>query len=371
MWSNVRRLRPLAPLEPSTVISRALHERLPERLRGSGTLFLWLREGCIARVVRNLRKHGRRYFLADSCARVPLADADVQGCIADLVEALPPADAETTKALFVLGTAAPKLADFSRMTTLHALDVLARSGWLLDQLAEGRFTSYFHPIVHARDTRRVFAHEALLRGVERDGSLVAPQPILDLAREAGMLLEVDFAACRSAIREAARHGPEMSIFINFSPAAIRDPRANLKATLAAIEEAHLPHDRVVFEVVEADRFGDVEQLDRVLRGYREAGFRVALDDLGAGWSTLNLVHRVRPDFIKLDRELIRGVHLDPVKGLIASKLLEIGRGMGIRTIVEGVEEEAELSWVRDHGADFVQGFLFGRPSRLPAPTARS
>ncbi len=85
-------------------------------------------------------------------------------------------------------------------------------------------------------------------------------------------------------------------------------------------------------------------------------------DLGAGWSTLNLVHRLRPDFIKLDRELIRDVHLDPVKGLIAKKLLEIGHGMGIGTIVEGIEEEEELNWVRDHGADFVQGFLLGHPS---------
>ena len=348
-----------------------MHQRLPEPFRGAGSLYLWLRQSSTIHVVRSLRKHHRRHTLADSCARVPLAQDDVQDCIADLIQALPPDEAEATKALFVMGNAPPKLADFARMTTLHALDVLARSGWLLDQLAEGRFTSFFHPIVHARDTSRVFAHEALLRGVERDGSLVAPQPILELAREAGMLLEVDFAACRSAIREAARQGPESALFINFSPAAIRDPTANLKATLAAIEEAGLPRDRVVFEVIEADRFGDTPLLEKVLHGYREAGFRVALDDLGAGWSTLNLVHRVRPDFIKLDRELIRGVHLDPVKSLIASKLLEIGRGMGIGTIVEGVEEEAELSWVRDHGADFVQGFLFGRPTRVPLPMGRS
>jgi EAL domain-containing protein (putative c-di-GMP-specific phosphodiesterase class I) len=62
------------------------------------------------------------------------------------------------------------------------------------------------------------------------------------------------------------------------------------------------------------------------------------------------------------RELIRGVHDDPVKALIARKLLEIGHGMGIGTIVEGIDVEAELSWVRENGADFVQGFLLGKPS---------
>jgi EAL domain-containing protein (putative c-di-GMP-specific phosphodiesterase class I) len=257
------------------------------------------------------------------------------------------------------------------MTTLRALDVLAQSGWLLDQIAEGRFTSWFHPIVRATDTTEVFAHEALLRGVERDGSFIAPQPILALAREADLLPEVDLAACSAAIREAARHGPDMSVFINFSPAAVRDPDATLRIVLEEIDRVELPRERVVFEVIEADRFGDSPLLERVLSGYRKAGFRVALDDLGAGWSTLNLVHRLRPDFIKLDRELIRGVHQDPVKALIADKLLEIGRGMGIGTIVEGIEEQDELEWMRSHGADYVQGYLLGKPSHLPVRVARS
>src|SRR5439155_19253017 len=153
----------------------------------------------------------------------------------------------------------------------------------------------------------------------------------------------------------ARHGPGMCVFINFSPAAIRDPEAHLNSTVMAIEEVDLPRERVVFEVTEADRYGDSPRLQQVLNAYRRAGFRVALDDLGAGWSTLNLVHRLRPDFIKLDRELIHGVHQDPVKGLIASHLLEIGRGMGIATIVEGIEVPEELAWVREYYADFVHG----------------
>jgi EAL domain-containing protein (putative c-di-GMP-specific phosphodiesterase class I) len=362
------RARQSTPSEPASSIARALNRRLPERIRGAGTLYLWVRRGRTAlRVARRLSATGREHEFIDACARIPLGEGAVQACTAELCSALSEAEAQDTRALFVPGDGIPQLPDFARMTSLHALDVLARSGWLLDQLAEGRFISFFHPIVHAEDIGRVFAHEALLRGVERDGSLVAPQPILTLAREAGLLSEVDSAACRSAIREAARHGPEMCVFINFSPAAIRDPEAHLNSTVQAIEESALPRERVVFEVTEADRYGDTPRLQQVLDAYRRAGFRVALDDLGAGWSTLNLVHRVRPDFIKLDRELIRGVHDDPVKALIARKLLEIGHGMGIGTIVEGIEVEAELSWVRENGAHFVQGFLLGKPS----PLARS
>lgn len=364
---NLSRIPPSAPIsEPTTTIARVLHERLPERICGPGTLYLWPREGkSTGRALRALQAAGRSHEQIASCVRIPLREREVQLCTAELTDALTAVDAKEMRALFMPGSEPPALPDFARMTTLHALDVLARSGWLLDQLAEGRFTSFFHPIVHAQDTSRVFAHEALLRGVERDGSLVLPQPILTLAREAGLLFEVDSAACRSAIRQAARHGRDMCVFINFSPAAIEDPDASLNATLAAIEESGLPRSRVVFEVVEADRLTDSPMLDHVLHAYRKAGFRVALDDLGAGWSTLNLVHRLRPDFIKLDRELIRGVHRDPVKGLIARKLLEIGRGMNIGTIVEGVEEEAELAYVREHGADYVQGYLLGKPAHEP------
>src|SRR5207248_215983 len=223
---------------PARSLARALHLRVPERIRGAGTLYLWLRPGrAAAKTVRALRDGRHAHELIEWCARIPLRESEVQICTAGLCDALSPEEAEQTRALFMPGEHPPALPDFARMTTLHALDVLARSGWLLDQMAEGRFTSLFHPIVHAHDTRRVFAHEALLRGVERDGSLVAPQPILALAREAGLLGEVDFAAVRSAIRETARHGPGTSVFINFTPAAVQDPDASLRSVLAAIEEA--------------------------------------------------------------------------------------------------------------------------------------
>ena len=313
--------------------------------------------------------HQFRHQLVDGCARIALGAGEVQQCAAELVAALTPIEARETRALFVSGDGEPALNDFPRVASLHDIDVLARSGSLLDQLAEGRITSHFHPIVHAQDTTRIFGHEALLRGVERDGSLVAPQPIFNLAREAGLLVQLDSAACRCAIQNAARYGPDMQVFINFSPAAVLDPEETLRATVAATDEAGLRRDRLIFEVTEADRLADPPLLAALLEAYRRAGFRVALDDLGAGWSTLNLLHLLRPDFIKLDRELMHGVQRDPVKGLIAGKLLEIGKGMGIQTIVEGIEEPEEMDWVRAHGADYAQGFLFGLPNERPLPPA--
>jgi len=339
------------------------------RATAAGILYLWFPDaGLRASGLRLLRAGRRKLELSAACVRVALGPGELDGCLLELGAGISPPDTRRTRALFLAGDQAPSLDDFGRMASLHELHVLAQTGWLIDQLEHGRITSHFHPIVHACDTSRIFAHEALLRGTGPDGGPLEPLVILRLAREAGLMAELDLAACRSAIREAALLDADGTVFINFSPGMMEDAEDCLRATVAAIDAAGLEHDRFVFEVIEADRIEDAAQLKRVLDSYRRDGFRVALDDLGAGWSTLTLVHRLRPDFIKLDRELIRAVHRDPVKDLIASKLLEIGRGLGIRTIVEGVEHRAELQWARARGADFVQGFLIARPA--PGPSRR-
>jgi EAL domain-containing protein (putative c-di-GMP-specific phosphodiesterase class I) len=350
-----RQARPTVPLEsPSS------------HAAGAGILYLWFPDpGLRASAVRVLREARRKVELSASCVRVPIREGKLDACLLELGAGIDPPAMRRSRALFVPGQQVPCLDDFGRIASLHELHVLAQTGWLLDQLEQGRITSHFHPIVHVGDTSRIFAHEALLRGNGPDGEPLEPLSILQLAREAGLMAELDLAACRSAIREAALLDANVTVFINFSPGMMEDAEGCLRATVAAIDAAGLEHDRFVFEVIEADRIEDAAHLKRVLDSYRRDGFRVALDDLGAGWSTLTLVHRLRPDFIKLDRELIRQVHRDPVKDLIASKLLEIGRGLGIRTIVEGVEHRAELQWARARGADFVQGFLIARPAPGP------
>jgi len=346
--------------------AKFIAERSLPRASEKGVLYLWFADPSLrSTAVRALRAARRNPELSVSCVRLPVPEGELDRCVLELGAELGAGDTRRTRALFVAGDDDPSLDEFGRITTLHDLHVFAQTGWLLDELEHGRITSHFHPIVHVGDISRVFAHEALLRGNGPDGEPLEPLSILQLAREAGLMEQLDLAACRSAIREAAQLDPSVTVFINFSPGMMEDADSCLRATVAAIDAAGLDHGRFVFEVIEADRIDDAAHLKRVLDSYRRDGFRVALDDLAAGWSTLTLVHRLRPDFIKLDRELIRQVHRDPVKDLIASKLLEIGHGLGIRTIVEGVEHRAELQWARARGADFVQGFLIARPAPGP------
>jgi EAL domain-containing protein (putative c-di-GMP-specific phosphodiesterase class I) len=262
----------------------------------------------------------------------------------------------------VPGAREPELADFPRVVSLRRFQAVSRSAWLLELLDGRRYTSHFQPIVAAADTSSVFGHEALLRGLDEEGRPVSPGEMFQAARDSDLMFQLDLAARQSAIREAVRLGLGARIFINFAPNAIYDPLYCLRSTVATVTESGVSPERIVFEVTESERVRDLGHLEGILAVYRKAGFQIALDDLGAGYSSLNLIHRLRPDLVKLDMDLIRDVDRDGYKAAIAETLLALARRLGIRTVAEGVETPGELDWLRDHGADYVQGYLIARPS---------
>ncbi|AEI65863.1 EAL domain-containing protein [Corallococcus macrosporus] len=343
-------------------------QTLPSSAEGAGRLFLWSPVGhAQGRLVSLLRetRHEVQVRAEAQCVAVWVPEAALSPLVSSLVAALSQEEARATRVLFVPGAAEPGLGDYPRVGSLQRLVTRTRAGWLVDLLAEQRLTTHFQPIVHARDTGRIFAHEALMRGLEPDGALVSPGRMMQTARDADLLFQLDLAARTTAIRQAVRHGLDTHLFVNFTPTAIYDASYCLRSTVEAIHAAGIEPRRVVFEIIETDQTADAEHLRAIVDFYRKAGFQVALDDLGAGFSSLNLIHRLRPDIIKLDMELVRDVHLDPYKGSIVEKLLEIARTLGIRTVAEGIETHEELHWVRAHGVDFVQGYLIAKPQSPP------
>jgi EAL domain-containing protein (putative c-di-GMP-specific phosphodiesterase class I) len=287
---------------------------------------------------------------------------DVGGAISEELSA---GELSDCKALLLEKGAEPGLRDLARMRSLGALIAEARGEWLLDILREDRITSHFQPIVHASDTGRVFAYECLLRGSDEEGSMVSPGRMFDVARSAGLLFNLDRAARLKAIEEASRFGVETNVFINFNPTSIYDPVYCLRSTVDAVGRSGITADRIVFEVTESEEIRDTGQLLDILAFYRRAGFRVALDDLGAGYSSLNLLTELRPDFVKLDMALVQGVDEDPYKATIAAKLLELAASLGVGTIAEGVETQEQWRWLLANGADYVQGYYFAKPASPP------
>lgn len=296
---------------------------------------------------------------------VELGPGELQKLAEILHEGLSGHELRDSRALLTEKGVEPGLRELARMQALGTLVAAVQGEWLLEILREERMTAHFQPIVSAYDRQEIFAYECLLRGLDPEGSAVSPALMFDVARQAGLLFNLDRAARLKAIEEASRFGIGTNIFINFNPTSIYDPIYCLQSTLRAVERSPLSPENIIFEVTESDEIHDTGQLIKILDFYRRAGFRVALDDLGAGYGSLNLLTDLRPDFVKLDMNLVRGVEEDPYKATIATKLLDLAQDLGVQTIAEGVETEEQYLWLAQHGADYVQGYYFSRPGSPP------
>jgi diguanylate cyclase (GGDEF)-like protein len=337
----------------------------------AGRLFLWFPVShTLTKVIPFLKQELLEFELMQERPGLSIAcrSGQAQDVAQSLAQLVAPREIKETQVLFVRGAVQPQLQDFSDISSLQRFIKISQSDWLVDMLTSDRITSHFQPIVSIDDTAQIYGYESLLRGLDEQGNLVMPSSIFELATEAGLLPQLDRIARLSAIHQASQHNLTKRIFINFAPTALYDPVSCLRSTVDAIDRAGIRHEQVVFEVVESDNPQDLDHLKTVLKYYRDAGFAVALDDLGSGYSGLNLLHQLRPDFVKLDMELIRNVHLDVYKASITEKLLEIAQKLNIKTVAEGIECIEELNWLQDRGATFAQGYLIAQPAAIPAQT---
>ena len=274
-------------------------------------------------------------------------------------------EAQDTRCVFVAGGHPLSVRDAMRMQTLTQLIAEADSEILRDILERERLTCFFQPIVHAADPTNVYAFECLLRGLDEEDNPIPPGPLFKLASDADMLFQLDRAARLQIIKNLSHRNIKANIFINFVPTSVYNPEFCLRTTVKAADEAGLSREQFVFEITESEKITDLKHLQKILTYYRENGFRVALDDLGSGYSSLNLIHHLRPDFLKMDMELVQGVDQDRFKASVSKSLLNLAQDLQIPVIAEGIERVEEYEWLRDNGATYMQGYLFARPAAEP------
>ncbi len=243
---------------------------------------------------------------------------------------------------------------------------LARRGVTVEigVLAEAVLRPAYQPIVRLAD-RSVVAHEALLRGVV-DGREVGGGDLFFLAQAAGWLDRLDRTARESAISGAGGWLGDAYLHVNVDPASILRPQVCLAGAERAAHDAGIAPDRLVFEVVESHAVTDRGHLFSVLEHLRSLGWRVALDDVGAGWSSRSLLAAVRPDVVKLDKRLVQELPDDGARAVLRA-VTELAHRFGAVVVAEGVESEAIAAEVTALGVDLGQGWLFGRPVRPEAP----
>lgn len=237
----------------------------------------------------------------------------------------------------------------------------SRSIWLPRALEEHRLTSYFQPIVDVAEGT-VFAHEALLRATREDGCVVDAGTIVEAGRRLGALHTLDQVGRTAAIHRAHRLSMGTLLFINFFPSVVYDVAHCLRPTLQAMRETGIRPEQIVFEVVESEAISDPQYLLDILTYYRASGFRVALDDLGSGYSSLNMLAVLRPDFVKMDMELAREAATDPLRGALVEAVVRTAHEYDIQVIAEGVETVESACLLANLGVRLLQGHLFGRPA---------
>jgi EAL domain-containing protein (putative c-di-GMP-specific phosphodiesterase class I) len=218
------------------------------------------------------------------------------------------------------------------------------------------FSMAFQPIIDLQE-RRIDAYEALVRSPWGSGAsevlaTVTPENVYAFDQ-----------ACRvKAIELAARLGVDRQLNINFLPNAVYQPRACIRTTLDAAARTGFSPDRLTFEIVETEDIADTSHLRTIIAEYRRQGFKVALDDFGHGYSGISRLAELQPDIVKLDRAVVKDCDKDTVRLAIVSSMIRLGREIGIKVVLEGVERIGEVEALRSVGARFIQGYYFAKPS---------
>jgi len=315
------------------------------------------------RLARDLSTAGFSNFATDAQCVVGIYAEDFEALARTLAISLSPEEQRKAKALAFDGDS-PSLSDFSAIETVEDFIHHHSSRWLVTLIEQRRYKSLMQPIVEA-GSGRVHGYEFLLRGLTETGEIVPPVDMFAAARSEEMSALLDSVARDSAVNTASRFGLSDRLFINVLPASVSIGHSAFADTLDLIEACAIPPEQVVFEIVESEAVSDVAKLAEVIDFCRSAGYRIALDDFGSGFSNVNMLIGVAPDYIKLDKSLVSRVATEPPIWTITANLIDSAKQSDVLVIAEGVEDEKTARLLDALGADFLQGYYFGRPIDRP------
>jgi diguanylate cyclase (GGDEF)-like protein len=226
-------------------------------------------------------------------------------------------------------------------------------------LDEQNIRMVYQPIVSLFDGS-LFGYEALTRGPEMS-TFHSPSALFEYAEKEGYLYELEKLAREKAIQNSILQHKQQMLFINISSPVIIDPKFKAGQTLEILQQKGLSPNNVVFEITERSSIEDFTLAKKVLEHYRNQGYKIAIDDAGAGYSSLQAIAELQPDFIKVDRSLVQNIHKFKIKEYIMETFVTFAQKMNIHLIAEGIEDEEELMKLSRMGVHYVQGYLLGRP----------
>ena len=229
-------------------------------------------------------------------------------------------------------------------------------------IAERRIVSLFQPI-HDIVEDRVTGVEALSRGPAGSG-LEDAERLFSLAEKAGLVVPLERLCRRRSLEEAAHAGWEKLVFVNMSPAAVQDAEFLDGKLVREVLELSLDPRQVVVEVTERTYAENQELFSGVLGELRKEGFRIAVDDLGSGYSNLSALADIHPEYLKFDHLFTKDIHRNRIKQDLLGAILSFAMKMDTQVIAEGIESVEELDALRRLGVPLGQGYYLGRPGPI-------
>ncbi len=233
----------------------------------------------------------------------------------------------------------------------------ARHRELARLIQERGIRTVFHPIVRLAD-QSVIGHEALTRPLDMSG-FDSVEDIFAFAESSDLLLEFERLCRRTAIRSAASIPNLGLLFLNASAQVVEDPEWAGAMEESLAESGLLPRD-VVVEITERVAIHRHDEFQTALRTFKSRGYRVAVDDMGAGYASLQSLAAIEPDYLKFDVSLVRDIDRSGIKRSLLESLRQLAGKIGARVIAEGVERPEELETLRELGIELGQGFHFHR-----------
>ena len=230
---------------------------------------------------------------------------------------------------------------------------------LHDAITRRDFSPVFQPIFDLA-TGEMIGIEALSRG-PKGSEIESGEILFSLAERTEMLLPLERICRAQSLKAAAAASPDYKIFLNLSPAAVSDPDFLGPEFLEQVARHGLSPDHIVLEITERTYVVYQELFREVLARFRQQNFRIAVDDVGTGYSSLASLADIEPDYLKFDTVFVRGIDRHPTKQDLLDALLSFARKMHTQVIAEGIENEQELKTLRALRVPYGQGFLLGRP----------
>ncbi|MES2406888.1 MAG: GGDEF domain-containing protein [Pseudomonadota bacterium] len=240
---------------------------------------------------------------------------------------------------------------------------------LLDILKNETLQAVFQPIMDLK-AGQLIGYEGLIRGPS-DSPLHAPIKLLSTAEQFGLSGRIESLCVVTVLDKFIKRALPGRLFLNISPLGLLEGCLATDKVQALLNREDFPRDRIVFEITESSPKMALAPVVEAVMALRAQGFRIALDDLGEGFSSLRLWSELQPDYVKIDKHFVHGIHQDPTKLQFIRSIQQIAENGGARLIAEGIENRAEFQIIKDMGICFGQGYFIGHPLDRPAHSLSS